>query len=44
MEHEIRKKKDNKAKKNVEVNGKYNQKYVREKLKTIEKRNILKIT
>lgn len=33
MEHQIRKKKDNKAKKNTELNGKYNSKYIREKLK-----------
>lgn len=39
MEHVIRKKKDNKAKKNIELNGKYNQKYIREKLKFIEKHN-----
>ena len=39
MEHQIRKKKDNKAKKNIELYGKYNQKYIREKLKIIENRN-----
>ena len=39
MEHQIRKKKDNKAKKNIELHGKYNQKYIREKLKIIENRN-----
>lgn len=39
MEYQIRKKKDNKAKKNIELNGKYNQKYIREKLKIIEKQN-----
>jgi len=42
MEHQIRKKKDNKAKKNVELNGKYNQKYIRKKLKIIENKAILK--
>lgn len=44
MEHEIRKKKDNKAKKNIELNGKYNQKYIREKLKIIETRNLKMFT
>ena len=31
MEYEKRKKKDNKAKKNAELNGKYNSKYIRQK-------------
>jgi hypothetical protein len=43
MDHEKRKKKDNKAKRNAELNGKYNSKYVRQK-ETKLQNEVLSIT